>query len=193
MSAGVAKHANRFVQTDRAWKRRAAGFGPAETARASKQAVVAWREISTFPKSCLLSEATLEGPTLEVGFILRGLIDSGMAERVLLLVHRSVMTKWQRELMERFSLTLPRFDQNTFLDADDLELEWSGNPWSAFPMVLASSDVARRRDRRKELLAAGPWDVVLVDNAEEARRSGSKPSGAPTKLLAMLQAMKASH
>ena len=60
-------------------------------------------------------------------------------------------------------------------------------------MMLASSDLARRRDRRIELLAAGPWDIVVVDNAEEARRSGSKPSGAPTKLLAMLQAMKASH
>ena len=193
VSAGVAKHANRLVPPGGPWKRRAVRLSPGETARASKQAVVAWREISTFPKSCLLSQATLEAPTFEVGFILRGLIDSGMAERVLLLVHQSVMTKWQRELMERFSLTLPRFDRNTFHDADDRELKWSGNPWSAFPMVLASSDLARRRDRRKELLAAGPWDVVLIDNVEEARRSGSRPSGAPTKLLAMLQAMKASH
>ena len=193
VSAGVAKRANRLVSPGAPWKRRRAGSSPAEDARASKQAVAAWRDITTFPKSCLLSQATVHGPTIEVGLILRGLIDSGKAERLLLLVHQSVMTQWQRELKEKFSIGIPRFDRNTFRDCDDVELQWSGNPWNAFPVVLGSSDLARRRDRRSELLAAGPWDVVLVDNAEEARRAGSKPTGAPNKLLAVLQAMKASH
>ena len=193
VSAGVAKRANRLVSPGAPWKRRRAGLSPAEDARASKQAVVAWRDITTFPKSCLLSQATVHGPTIEVGLILRGLIDSSKAERLLLLVHQSVMTQWQRELIEKYSIGIPRFDRNTFRDCDDVELQWSGNPWNAFPVVLGSSDLARRRDRRSELLAAGPWDVVLVDNAEEARRSGSKPAGAPNKLLAVLQAMKASR
>ncbi len=193
VSAGVAKQANRLVSPGAPWKRHGAGLSPVEDAPASKQAVVALGDISTFPKSCLLSQATVHGLTLEVGLLLRGLIDSGKAERLLLLVHQSVMANWQRELMEKFSIRIPRFDRNTFRDSDHVELEWSGNPWNAFPLVLASSDLARRRDRRSELLAAGPWDVVLVDNAEEARRSGSKPAGAPNKLLAVLQAMRASH
>jgi hypothetical protein len=193
VSAGVAKQANRLVPPGAPWRRQGAGLSPVDDAPASKQAVVALGDISTFPKSCLLSQATVHGPTLEVGLILRGLIDSGKAERLLLLVHQSVMATWQRELMEKFSIRIPRFDRNTFRDSDDVEMEWSGNPWGAFPLVLASSDLARRRDRRRELLAAGPWDVVLVDNAEGARRSGSKPAGAPNKLLAVLQAMKASH
>ena len=69
---------------------------------------------------------------------------------------------------------------------------WSGNPWKAFPLMLASSQLARRRDRRDELLAAGPWDVVVLDNAHEAHRAGHKPSAGPDKLLALLQAMKSS-
>jgi hypothetical protein len=193
VSAGVAKQAIRLVPPGAPWKRRGAGLSPVEDARASEQAVVAWRDITTFPKSCLLSQATVHGPTIEVGLILRGLIDSSKAERLLLLVHQSVMTQWQLDLMEKFSIRIPRFDRNTFRDCDDVELQWSGNPWNAFPVVLGSSDLARRRLRRTELLAAGPWDVVLVDNAEEARRSGSKPAGAPNKLLAVLQAMKASR
>jgi hypothetical protein len=43
------------------------------------------------------------------------------------------------------------------------------------------------------LLAAGPWDVVVLDDAHEAHRSGSNLSGTPNKLLAVLQAMKSSH
>jgi Type III restriction enzyme, res subunit len=173
--------------------RRRAAFTSEEDALPSQQAFVAARAISTFPRSYLLAHDTGHGPTLELGSILRGLIDSGKAERFLLVVHQSQLAQWQRHLMEKFSLNVPRFERNTFRDSDGLELEWSGNPWNAFPIVLASSDLARRRDRRNELLAAGPWDVVLADNAEEAHRSGSKRTGAPNKLLAVLQAMKANH
>lgn len=50
--------------------------------------------------------------------------------------------------------------------------------------------MARRRDRRNEIVAAGPWDVVLVDEAHHARRSGSKATDTPNTLMALLQAMK---
>jgi SNF2 domain-containing protein len=193
VAAAVAERLNRPVLPGVPWKRRSVGLVAAQDVLVSQQALVAWRAISSFPRSCLLGHETGHGPTIEVGLILRGLIDSGKAERFLLLVHQSVMTKWQRELKEKFSISMPRFERNSFLDCDDRELEWSGNPWSAFPLVLASSDLARRRDRRSELLAAGPWDVVLVDNAEEAHRSGSTPTGASNKLLGVLQAMNASH
>jgi hypothetical protein len=193
MATTVSGRLNRRLLPGVTWKPRRAKFAPEEVALPSQQAFVATRAISTFPRSYLLAHDTGNGPTLELGLILRGLIDSGKAERFLLLVHQSVLTQWQRDLREKFSLNVPRFERNTFHDADDLELAWSGNPWDAFPIVLASSDLARRRDRRNELLAAGPWDVVLADNAEEAHRSGSKRTGAPSKLLAVLKAMKANH
>ena len=50
--------------------------------------------------------------------------------------------------------------------------------------------LARRRDRRKQLLDAGPWDVVLVDEAHHARRRGSKPTDTPNSLLALLLEMR---
>ncbi len=64
------------------------------------------------------------------------------------------------------------------------------NPWSAFPIVLASSHLARRRSRRQEILDAGPWDVVLVDEAHHARRRGSKSTDTPNSLLALLLDMR---
>jgi hypothetical protein len=154
---------------------------------------VASPAVSTFPRSYMLADDTALGQVIEVGLIIRGLVNSGKAESFLLLVHQSVMRQWQQELKDKFGLRIPRFERNRFFDPDDREMVWSGNPWKAFPLLLASSHVARRRDRRDELLAAAPWDVVVVDKAHEAHRSGSKPTGTPNKLLAVLQAMKSSH
>jgi hypothetical protein len=144
------------------------------------------------PRGYMLVDEAGLSQAMQVGLIIGDLLSATKAERFLLLVHQSVMQQWQQELMEKFGLRIPRFDGRTLLDPDDRELEWSGNPWRAFPLMLASSQLARRRDRRSELLAAGPWDVVVVDDAHEAHRSGSSPAGAPSKLLALLQAMKSS-
>jgi len=139
----------------------------------------------------LVDEAGLS-QAMQVGLIIGDLLSANKAERFLLLVHQSLMQQWQQELKDKFGLMIPRFDGRTLLDPDERELEWSGNPWRAFPLLLASSQLARRRDRRSELLAAGPWDVVVVGDAHEAHRSGSRPAGAPSKLLALLQDMKSS-
>jgi hypothetical protein len=160
-------------------------------AQPAQRASAAARLVSTFPRSYLLANDQALGQAIEVGMIINGLLSSGKAERFLLLVHKSVMQQWQLEFKQKFGLRVPRFDGSAFYDHDDREIASSGNPWSAFPILLASSHLARRRDRRPELLEAGPWDVVVVDEAHEAHRSGSKATGGPNKLLGLLQTMKA--
>ena len=112
------------------------------------------------------------GKTIEAGLILRELLVSGRASTALLLVPASVIRQWQEELDEKFSLLVPRQEGGRFFTRRagiDQELPGpGGNPWEAFPVLLASSHLARRRDRRAEILAGGPWDVVLVDDAPDA-------------------------
>jgi hypothetical protein len=158
------------------------------------QLAIARKAVATYPRSYLLADEVGLGKTIEAGLILRELLVSGNASTALLLVPASVIGQWQEELAEKFSLQVPRLERGAFLDVDDQPVAWpGGNPWRAFPVVLASSHLARRRDRRAELLAAGPWDVVLVDEAHHARRSGSKSTDTPNRLLALLQAMRASR
>ena len=158
------------------------------------QLSIARRAVGTYPRSYLLADEVGLGKTIEAGLILRELFTSGQASTALLLVPASVIRQWQEELDEKFSLVIPRFEGGKFFTRRagiDQEVTGEGaNPWKAFPMLLASSHLARRRDRRPEILAAGPWDVVLVDEAHHARRSGSKPTDTPNTLLALLQAMK---
>jgi hypothetical protein len=169
------------------------GSDVAVQADPSQETSVALRAALTFPRSYILGGDSGVGRSVEVGLLIRGLLGRGKAQRFLLLVQQSEIRQWQRELKEKFGLQIPRFEQNAFYDHEDRALVWSGNPWGAFPLILVSSHLARRRDHRNELLAGGPWDVVFVDEAHAAHRSGRKPTGAPNKLLALLQVMKSGH
>jgi hypothetical protein len=153
---------------------------------------IALRAVQTYPRGYLLADEVGLGKTIEVGLIVRELFLSGKAGTALLLVPASVTRQWQEELTEKLALDVARYDGNTFYGPDGSEVAWEAtrNPWSAFPIVLASSHLARRRSRRSELLDAGPWDVVVVDEAHHARRRGSKRTDTPNSLLSLLQQMK---
>ena len=156
------------------------------------QIAIARRVVDTFPRSYLFADEVGLGKTIEAGLVLRELMLSGRAKTGLLLVPASLLRQWQEELYEKFGLRVPRLTGSGFLDVyTDEELPSPGNPWSAYPLVLASSHLARRKDRREQVLSAGPWDVVLVDEAHHARRRGSKPTDTPNALLSLLMTMKA--
>ncbi len=132
------------------------------------------REVTRrFPESFLFCDEVGLGKTVEAGLALRQLVISGRVRRALLLVPKSLLRQWQEELHEKTALDVPRYTAGKLLDVFDREVaEASGNPWNAVPLLLASSQLAKRRDRRSQLLAADPWDLLLVDEAHHARRRG---------------------
>ena len=166
--------------------------GTAQVELLPHQAKLIDRVVGTVPRGYLFADEVGLGKTIEAGMVLRELMLSGQARRALLLVPASVMKQWQEELHEKMNLDVPRFDRGMFLDRHDNEIPAAAgvNPWSAFPIVLASSHLARRRNRRQQIFDAGPWDLVLVDEAHHARRRGSKPSDTPNSLLALLLEMR---
>lgn len=153
------------------------------------------RAVTTYPRGYLFADEVGLGKTIEAGLVLRELLLSGMAATALLLVPASVMRQWQEELHEKLGLDVPRYTGSGFEDRHGnlIPQPPNTNPWSAFPVVLASSHLARRRSRRPEIVSAGGWDVVLVDEAHHARRRGSKSTDAPNSLLTLLQAIKRQH
>ncbi|MFJ3756596.1 DEAD/DEAH box helicase [Streptomyces sp. NPDC090080] len=168
------------------------GVGTAWAQPLPHQAELIHRVVSTYPRGYLFADEVGLGKTVEAGMVLRELFTSGRAKKALLLVPASVMKQWQEELHEKMNLDVARYDKGGFIDRFDrpIPTDSKANPWSAFPIVLASSHLARRRNRRNELLGAGPWDVVLVDEAHHARRRGSRATDTPNSLLALLQEMK---
>jgi hypothetical protein len=164
------------------------GYATAGVTPWPHQLAIARHGVDTFPRSYLLADEVGLGKTIEAGLILRELLISERIATALLLVPASVIGQWQEELFEKLALDVPRYDGQRFFDASGNEtvVPSDANPWDAYPVVLGSSHLARRRDRRRQLLTAGPWDVILVDEAHHARRRGSRPDDPPNALLSTL-------
>lgn len=168
------------------------GFATAGVEPLPHQLAIAGRVVAAFPRSFLFADEVGLGKTIEAGLVVRELLVSGRASRVLLLVPASVIKQWQEELDEKLSLRVPRLEGGRFylrrggFDEEIKPGSASDNPWGAFPVLLASSHLARRKTQRRQVLDAGPWDVVFVDEAHHARRRGSKPTDTPNSLLSLL-------
>ena len=147
--------------------------------------------VKRFPERFMLCDEVGLGKTIEAGLVIRQLVLAGTARRVLILVPKSVLVQWQEELYEKFVLNVPRYDGNSFHDVFGRELPETNcdNPWDAHPIILASSHLAKRRERQQQLLAAGDWDLVVVDEAHHARRKDFQNTDLfrPNRLLELLR------
>jgi len=126
--------------------------------------------VARYPESFLFCDEVGLGKTIEAGLALRQLLVSGRVRRVLLLVPKSVLRQWQEELYEKFALNVPRHDGGEVLDVFGRALPIASSVWAGFPVLLASSQLAKRRERQEEVVSAPPWDLVIVDEAHHARR-----------------------
>jgi SNF2 family DNA or RNA helicase len=151
--------------------------------------------VDRFPHSYMLCDEVGLGKTVEAGLAIRHLVLSGRVQRALILVPKSVLVQWQEELYEKFVLNIPRYDGHTFYDVFGraLKVATGTNPWDAHPVLLASSHLAKRRDRQEQLAEAQPWHLICVDEAHHARRKDflNREQYRPNRLLELLQGTNA--
>lgn len=168
----------------------AAGLGGATAAITPwpHQVRVADAASAAFPGRAMFCDEVGLGKTIEAGLVIRQLLLSGRVKRCLILTPKSVLKQWQEELYEKFNLSVPRYDGSKFWDVDDQQLaNPGGNPWEAFPVLLAGSQLAKRSDRREQILGAQGWDLLVVDEAHHARRKDFlQPVYRPNCLLSLL-------
>ncbi len=161
------------------------------------QSRVASSILARFPDRAMLCDEVGLGKTIEAGLVLRQLLLSGWVLRCLILAPKSVLKQWQEELYEKFALSIPRYDAGKFLDVRDAVLPIeppNGNPWDAADVLLAGSQLAKRSDRRQQILSARGWDLLIVDEAHHARRKDFKERiYRPNQLLGLLNDLKARH
>ncbi len=158
------------------------------------------RMLRSWPCRLLVADEVGLGKTIEAGLLIRHAWLCGLARRILLLVPKGVLGQWQSELYEKFNLRVPIYTGSALRQvahhggppARELETEIARDAWVAEPFLLTSSHLVRRTERQGELLAAQPWDLVIVDEAHHARRKGvggTKARG-PNQLLALLLQMQ---
>ena len=144
-----------------------------------------------YPRSWLLADEVGLGKTISAGMSLRDLLLSGEVKKALILAPANVCRQWQDELFEKFALWIPRLDQGKVYGAHPDDIRPAGpNPYSEYPLLLASSHLARRPEQQKLLLAAAPFDLLVVDEAHHARRNhANEDRYRPSRLLELLDSI----
>lgn len=147
------------------------------------------------PRLLIADEVGL-GKTIQAGMILRQAWLAGRAKRILVMAPSAVLRQWQVELREKFNLAWPIYDGEKLVfpaapGIAERERRVGRDAWHREPCLLVSSHLVRRRERARELLAAEPFDLVVVDEAHHARRKGAggPMEEGPNRLLELLRAL----
>lgn len=127
---------------------------------------------AAWPEGRLLCDEVGMGKTIEAILVLRRLLAGRGVRRALLLVPAGLTRQWQAELREKGGLIVPRLEGvNTLVWPDERTEKVAGIAEALKQdLLLLSRETARTENNRAVLLAAEPWDVVLLDEAHAARR-----------------------
>jgi SNF2 family DNA or RNA helicase len=118
------------------------------------------RVLRHFHGRVLLADEVGLGKTIEACLLLREYLLRGMVRRVLILVPAPLVSQWHEELRSKFDLdfTIPPRG----ITADGPEF------WSQHDRILASLAFAKTR-KHAPLVAAQPWDLLIVDEAHHCK------------------------
>jgi len=146
----------------------------------------------------LIADEVGLGKTITAGLFIRQAWLSRRAQRILILMPRSLLTQWQSELYEKFNLNVPFYDGQKLVWRKihgwhgPAERKVDRQEWHKEPFVIASSHLMRRRDRSADLLQAEDWDLIVLDEAHHARRKspGAPQEGGPNQLLRLMHQLR---
>ena len=108
----------------------------------------------------LLADEVGLGKTIEACLLLREYLLRGMARRVLILVPAPLVSQWHEELSTKFDLEFTVPPKGVTSDRAEF--------WTRHDRVLASLSFVKVK-KRSTIVAAQPWDLVIVDEAHHCK------------------------
>lgn len=157
------------------------------------QARVVEETANAWPDGRLLCDEVGLGKTLEAIGILRRLLAGRGVRRALLLLPAGLRWQWQAELREKGGMLFPVFDGSSLVWPDGSSEKVSGLAAAVQQdVLLMSRETARTDYHQQTLLAAEPWDLVLLDEAHAARRKEQQEGeyNSATLLLGLLRELQ---
>ena len=154
------------------------------------QLYIASEVANRFAPRVLLADEVGLGKTIEAGLILHQQLQTGRAERVLIIVPEALTFQWFVEMIRHFNLQFTILDDDRCMDiVSDMSESASRddedqlvqptdryNPFEAQQLMLCSLSLFTENESRLTEALEADWDLIIVDEAHHLRYEPANPS-----------------